>query len=195
MTSSQHTAASEDRAGRGLSGSLGHGKSRESSQELGRASTLPTSLSGLMGQASPKPAMGEAAPYAAEAVGCSHSTQGTGKPSTRGRRTRFDAACIGHSDRECKTGATESTFLRAIASKAQRNKRHRFVALYRQLNEELLTGSWSALNKRAASGVDRVAPRVYGQRLAENIRALVGRLRDGRYRAPHVRRRYKLSFV
>ena len=143
-----------------------------------------------MGQAPPKPAMGEATPDAAEAVGCSHSTPGTGKPSTRGRRTGLDTACIGHSDRECKTGEAESTFLRAIANKAQRNKRHRFVALYRHLNEGLLTGCWSALNKRAASGVDRVVPRVYGQRLAENIRGLVGRLRAGRYRAPPVRRRY-----
>lgn len=134
--------------------------------------------------------MGKAAPDAVEAVGCSRSTQRTGKPFTGGRRTRHDTAGIGHSDRECQTGETESTFLRAIASKAKRNQRHRFVALYRHLNEDLLTGCWRALNKRAASGVDRVAPREYGQRLAENIRGLVGRLREGRYRAPRVRRRY-----
>lgn len=174
----------------GLPGSKGRGKRRESSQELGRASPLPTSLHGLMGQAQHNPASGEAAPHAVEAVGCPHSTRRTGEPSAGGRRTRLDAACTGNSDRECQTGDTESTFLRAIASKAKREKQHRFTALYRHLNEGMLTACWPALNQRAASGVDRVSPRQYGQRLAENIRALVRRLREGRYRAPCVRRRY-----
>jgi len=143
-----------------------------------------------MGQARSKSAADQTGPDAVAAVGCRHRTRRTGEPSTGGRPAGLDAARIGHSDRECKTGDTESTFLRAIASKAQRNKRHRFVALYRHVNEELLTDCWSALNKRAASGVDRVTPRSYGRQLAENIRGLVGRLRAGRYRAPHVRRRY-----
>ena len=166
-------------SGCGLSGSIGHGKSRESRQELGRAAALPTSLSGLMGQARSKSAADQTGPDAVAAVGCRHRTRRTGEPSTGGRPAGLDAARIGHSDRECKTGDTESTFLRAIASKAQRNKRHRFVALYRHVNEELLTDCWSALNKRAASGVDRVTPRSYGRQLAENIRGLVGRLRAG----------------
>lgn len=68
-----------------------------------------------------------------------------------------------------------SIFLRAIASRAKRNKKHRFEALYRQINEVMLTDSWAKLNKRAASGVEGISAREYGQRLAENIRALVGR--------------------
>jgi hypothetical protein len=75
----------------------------------------------LMRQATPKPAMGEASPDAAEAVGCPRSTRRAGEPPTGGRRTRLDAACTGHSDRECQTGDSESTFLRAIASKAKRD--------------------------------------------------------------------------
>ena len=106
-------------SGSGLPGSLGRGKSRESRRELGRASPLPTSFSTWMGQATPKPAPGEAGPHAAEAVGCSHSTSRAGEPPDEGRRTRLDTACTGPSDRACKTGASESTFLQAIASKAE----------------------------------------------------------------------------
>lgn len=82
------------------------------------------------------------------------------------------------------------TSLQGIAKKARSDKGHRFRDLYRMLNEELLLDSWRQLNKKAASGVDRVTAREYEQNLKGNIRVLVERLKEKRYRAKLVRRVY-----
>ncbi len=85
---------------------------------------------------------------------------------------------------------SEQTFLRGIAIKAKSNKRHRFRDLYRCLNEELIYQAWEALNKRAASGVDKVTAEAYAEDLQGNIHRLVERLKAKRYRARLVRRVY-----
>ena len=82
------------------------------------------------------------------------------------------------------------TSLLAIANKAQSDKRYRFRNLYRELNEELLLDSWRLLRKDAALGVDRVSAAEYEANLAENIKQLVERLKQKRYRAGLVRRHY-----
>lgn len=82
------------------------------------------------------------------------------------------------------------TSLRGIANKARVNKRHRFRDLYRCLNAEFLLECWPELNRDAASGVDGVTVREYEESLAENIQALVERLKSKRYRAKLVRRCY-----
>ena len=82
------------------------------------------------------------------------------------------------------------TSLLGIANKAKSDKRHRFRNLYRELNEELLLDSWRLLRKDAALGVDRVSAAVYEANLAENIKQLVARLKQKRYRARLVRRHY-----
>ena len=82
------------------------------------------------------------------------------------------------------------TSLLGIANKAQSEKRYRFRNLYRELNEELLLGSWRLLRKDAALGVDRVSAAAYEANLAENIKQLVARLKRKRYRARLVRRHY-----
>ena len=85
---------------------------------------------------------------------------------------------------------SEPTFLWGIANKAKTNKQHRFRDLYRCLNEELIYHAWATLNKRAASGVDRVTAEAYAQDLHANIQHLVDRLKTKRYRAKLVRRVY-----
>lgn len=87
-------------------------------------------------------------------------------------------------------GLHEPTSLRGIAMRARARKDYRFRDLYRELNAELLHACWRDLNKRAASGVDRMTAQVYEQDLDTRIQDLVERLRTKRYRAKLVRRCY-----
>jgi RNA-directed DNA polymerase len=82
------------------------------------------------------------------------------------------------------------TSLQGIAKKAQSQKQYRFRNLYGMLNEELLTESWREIKKHAAYGVDQISARDYEQHLEENIRDLVERLKQKRYRAKLVKRHY-----
>jgi RNA-directed DNA polymerase len=82
------------------------------------------------------------------------------------------------------------TSLQGIAKKAGQLGKHRFGNLYEMLNEEFLIECWRDINKDAAYGVDEVSAREYEERLRENIRDLVGRLRRKSYRAKLVRRHY-----
>lgn len=83
-----------------------------------------------------------------------------------------------------------STFLQGIARKAERDPDHRFGNLYELLDEAYLLECWPYLRKDAASGVDGVTARQYEEHLEEHIQDLVQRLKEKRYRAPHVRRCY-----
>jgi RNA-directed DNA polymerase len=87
-------------------------------------------------------------------------------------------------------GIDEPTFLRGISIKAGTNPAHRFQNLYGCLDESLLRLAWSRLNKHGAPGVDRVTIAEYGERLDENIQALVERLKRGEYRSRLIRRKY-----
>ena len=80
--------------------------------------------------------------------------------------------------------------LQGIAKKVQSQKQDRFRALYGLLNEALLKTCWRAIRRAAAAGVDRVSAQDYEQHLDENIRDLVERLKEKRYRAKLVRRHY-----
>ena len=68
------------------------------------------------------------------------------------------------------------TSLLAIAKKAQERKETRFFNLYRLIDENLLRDCWGDIRKNAASGVDQMDARQYGENLMENIRNLVERL-------------------
>ena len=57
----------------------------------------------------------------------------------------------------------------------------------------MLLGCWRELNKGAVSGVDRVTAREYQKDLMDNIRNLVKRLKEKRYRAKLMRRSYILK--
>jgi group II intron reverse transcriptase/maturase len=84
----------------------------------------------------------------------------------------------------------EPTSLRGIAKRAGAREDHRFRDLYRELDAAFLHHCWHALNKRAASGVDRVTAEAYERDLDANIQNLVARLKTKRYRAKLVRRCY-----
>lgn len=83
-----------------------------------------------------------------------------------------------------------TTSLEVIAKKAASDKKHRFQNLYGMLNEAYLMDCWRGLNKKSAVGVDGVSARAYEENLEANVRDLVGRLKQKRYRAPLVRRHY-----
>jgi RNA-directed DNA polymerase len=87
-------------------------------------------------------------------------------------------------------GQHETTSLWGVAKRAQACKDHRFQDLYRCLDANLLLGCWDDLNKKAASGVDKVTAQAYGQDLIANILDLTERLKAKRYRTKLVRRCY-----
>lgn len=82
------------------------------------------------------------------------------------------------------------TSLQAIAEKADRQPGYRFRNLYGMLNEVMLKDSWQHIRKSAAYGIDQVSAKEYEQDLEENIHQLVRGLKQKRYRAKLVRRRY-----
>ena len=84
----------------------------------------------------------------------------------------------------------KQTSLQAIANKAASDKVHRFQNLFGMLSVGYLLWCWQFVNKRAASGVDRQDARSYEENLQENIEALVAAVKQGRYRAKLVLRRY-----
>src|SRR5436190_8204395 len=86
--------------------------------------------------------------------------------------------------------ASWPTSLRAIATKAGKDKQHRFGGLYRLLNQVNLKECFRSLRKQAAPGVDEVTFQDYEVRLEENLMDLVERLKRKGYRARLVKRHY-----
>ena len=82
------------------------------------------------------------------------------------------------------------TSLQAIATKAKENKEHRFLNLYRLIDEQHLHQSWLFIRQNAAYGVDRISAKEYEENLEDNIRNLVERLKRKSYRARLVRRHW-----
>ena len=84
----------------------------------------------------------------------------------------------------------ELPFLRGIAYKAKMQPTYRFRDLSREVNKTLLRHSFRKINKKAASGVDRVTYKAYKEHFESNIDDLVGRLKRGSYRARLVKRKH-----
>jgi len=82
------------------------------------------------------------------------------------------------------------TSLEGIAKKAKERPEYRFRNLYTMLDEEFLKECWRDIRKDAAYGVDKVSAEEYEKNLDENIENLVNRLKQKRYRAKLVRRKY-----
>ena len=82
------------------------------------------------------------------------------------------------------------TSLRGIANKASSDKHHRFRNLFGLLTVAFLLSCWERVNKKAASGVDRVSARSYAKDLRANVVGLWDRVKRGSYRARLVRRRH-----
>ena len=95
-------------------------------------------------------------------------------------------------------GSSPGQALRGIADKANADTPHRCRDLYRCLNVELLLECWGdpgsspgqALKKDAAGGVDGVTWQAYAEHLQANVEAVGERLKQKRYRAKLMRRRY-----
>jgi len=84
----------------------------------------------------------------------------------------------------------EQTSLQGIAQTAGANKQHRFRNLYGMLTLNALMLAWRSLNKKAASGVDKVTAEQYEENLMGNLENLLDRLKGKRYRAKLVKRKY-----
>ncbi len=82
------------------------------------------------------------------------------------------------------------TSLQGIAKKAAHDKSYRFRNLFGMLTVAYVLSGWPLLNKRAASGVDRISARAYGERLHDHVTSLVERVKTQCYRAKLVRRHY-----
>jgi retron-type reverse transcriptase len=82
------------------------------------------------------------------------------------------------------------TSLRGIANKAAQNKTHRFQNLYRLLTLDFLLYCWRYVNKKAASGVDRINAAEYALNLNDNVGQLEASVKGGWYRAKLVLRKY-----
>ena len=80
------------------------------------------------------------------------------------------------------------TSLQGSAKKAAHNKSYRFRNLFGMLTVASVLSGWSLLHKRAASGVDRISVREYGQRLHDHVTCLVERVKNQCDRAKLVRR-------
>jgi RNA-directed DNA polymerase len=83
-----------------------------------------------------------------------------------------------------------STELERISARARQERRLQFTSLAHLLAFEMLGEAYHRLRKDASPGVDGVTAQAYEQDLAENLRDLHRRLREGRYRAQPVRRAY-----
>ena len=82
------------------------------------------------------------------------------------------------------------TSLRGIAKRAKKNPKQRFGNLFSLLNEENLRWCFPQLNRKAAPGVDEVDYKTFEAKPDENIIQIVKELKDGKYKAKLIRRRY-----
>ena len=82
------------------------------------------------------------------------------------------------------------TSLREIANKAKLDANHKFGNLYGMLNEENLHWCFSQLNKKASPGVDDTDWYEYAEDIYSNIKELTTVLKEKRYKAKLVRRKY-----
>lgn len=82
------------------------------------------------------------------------------------------------------------TSLRGIAKRAKEDPKHRFGNLYSLLNEKNLLECFPLMNRKAAPGIDGVDWTAFEADLAENVRQLATALKEKRYKARLIRRRY-----
>lgn len=81
-----------------------------------------------------------------------------------------------------------STRLERIGERAKKDKKAQFSNLLSLMNVELLREAYQHVRKDAATGVDGVTWREYGEDLNARLADLEGRIHRGAYRAPPVRR-------
>ena len=77
-----------------------------------------------------------------------------------------------------------------VRQAAKQRKKERFTALLHHVDVDCLRRAYLALKRDAASGVDGVTWREYGEDLEVRLEDLHGRVHRGAYRAPPSRRKY-----
>ncbi len=80
--------------------------------------------------------------------------------------------------------------MRTYNTASQKNPKMRFPSLAHHLSEGYLLECFQELEKDKAPGIDGVTVRKYEERLEENLKELVGRLKGKKYRPQPVRRVY-----
>src|ERR1035437_5500798 len=88
------------------------------------------------------------------------------------------------------SGERVSQGLGGVRQVARKRKQERFTALLDHLTVELLRGSYYALKRNAAPGVDGVTWGEYEDGLEDRLQDLQGRVHRGAYRAQPSRRVY-----
>src|SRR5215472_12637752 len=89
-----------------------------------------------------------------------------------------------------RAGKRLSQELDRVRQVAKRDKTARFTALMHHVDVEWLREAYRAINPKAATGVDGVTWKAYGENLEVNLQDLHRRLHSGAYRAKPVRRTY-----
>lgn len=82
------------------------------------------------------------------------------------------------------------TKLALITGRARREPNCQFTSLAHLLDEEFLADCYHRLGRDRASGVDGVTWKEYGEHLDENLRDLVARMKDKRYKPLPAKRVY-----
>ena len=85
-------------------------------------------------------------------------------------------------------GPTMSPGLLKVAERAKRDPDAKFNSLAHLMDEVALERAFTRIRKDAAVGVDGISKEEYGQRLEDNLRELVGRLKAKRYRHQPIKR-------
>jgi RNA-directed DNA polymerase len=80
--------------------------------------------------------------------------------------------------------------LERVREVARRDKEARFTALLHHVDLPRLWAAYTAINPKAAPGVDQVTWEAYGQDLRANLEDLLARVHNGAYRARPSRRAY-----
>lgn len=83
-----------------------------------------------------------------------------------------------------------SRTLSALRAKSEQQPKHRFRSLSRLLDRQMLSEAFSYLKRKAAPGIDGVSHAEYAEDLDKHLEDLEKRLREGRYRAQRVKRRW-----
>lgn len=101
----------------------------------------------------------------------------------------------GNSAKQSRTRAQNRTVLNQALDRvrqvARRDKKLRFTTLWHHVYDAgRLREAYLSMNRRGASGVDRVTWQGYGEGLEERLEDLSSRLKRGAYRARPVRRTY-----
>ena len=89
-----------------------------------------------------------------------------------------------------RTGPDVLSGLDRVREAARRDRDARFTALMHHVGLNRLWAAYTAINPKAAPGVDQVTWEAYGQDLRANLEDLLGRVHSGAYRASPSRRAY-----